>query len=179
MQRRRRDAARYSAGILTTIARARPRDSFVPDTGDELRAAFEHAAVACLATIDADDRPNAVPICFAVRDGSLYSAVDHKPKRSRKLKRLENIAARPAVSVIVDHYSDDWTQLWWMVAEGQAEIVSEAAEAALAVDLLGAKYAQYRTTPPTGAVVALRIDRWHGWSAALGTTIRIEEPAER
>ena len=151
----------------------------MPDTGDELRAAFENATVARLATIDSDDRPNVVPICFVVREASLYSAVDHKPKRSRKLKRLVNIATHPAVSVIVDHYADDWTQLWWMVAEGRAEIVSDAAEATLAVDLLRAKYAQYRAAPPAGAVVALRIDRWHGWSAALGTTIRIEEPAER
>jgi PPOX class probable F420-dependent enzyme len=151
----------------------------VPDTQAQLREAFEYAAVARLATIDADDRPNVVPICFAVREGTLYSAVDQKPKRSRKLKRLANIAARPSVSVLVDHYSDDWAKLWWMAAEGQAVIVDDATEAALAIDLLCAKYAQYRAAPPRGAVVAVRIDRWHGWSAALGTTTRIEERAER
>ena len=51
----------------------------------------------------------------------LYSAVDHKPKRSRALQRLENIAANPAVSLLVDDYAEDWSKLWWVRADGTAQ----------------------------------------------------------
>ena len=62
--------------------------------------------------------PHLVPITFAVDGDALYSAVDAKPKSTRALRRLANIAANPAVSVLVDHYDDDWTRLWWARADG-------------------------------------------------------------
>lgn len=153
----------------------------MPDspTVDALRAAFTRADVARLGTVDDSGRPNLVPICFALSGTSLYTAVDGKPKRSRKLKRLENIRAHPAVSVLVDHYEDDWSQLWWIVAEGRAEIVDDEAESATAIGLLSAKYAEYEASPPAGPVIAVRVERWRSWSAESGSATRTEAPAER
>src|SRR6266540_4372757 len=48
------------------------------------------ARVARLATTDPDGRPHLVPIVFALEGDTLYSAVDRKPKRSSKLRRIEN-----------------------------------------------------------------------------------------
>jgi PPOX class probable F420-dependent enzyme len=130
---------------------------------DQMRERVEAARVGRLATIDDEGRPHLVPICFALDDETLYSAVDEKPKRSKRLKRLENIRRRPEVTVLVDHYEEDWSQLWWVRLDGTAKVLDEGTEREQALELLGAKYRQYRTEPPTGPVIAVRIEAWRGW----------------
>jgi len=127
---------------------------------------FASAPVARLATAGADGRPHVVPVCFAMDEQTLYFAVDFKPKRSTNLKRLRNIAANPAVSILVDHYEDDWNRLWWVRVDGDARVVTEKAEAQRAVKLLAARYSQYRANAPAGPVVAVAISAMTGWSAS-------------
>lgn len=127
---------------------------------------FASAPVARLATAGADGRPHVVPVCFAIDEHTLYFAVDSKPKRSTNLKRLRNIAANPAVSILVDHYEDDWNRLWWVRVDGDARVVTEKAEAQRAVKLLAARYSQYRANAPAGPVVAVAIAAMTGWSAS-------------
>jgi PPOX class probable F420-dependent enzyme len=127
---------------------------------------FASAPVARLATAGADGRPHVVPVCFAVDEQTLYFAIDFKPKRSTNLKRLRNIAANPAVSILVDHYEDDWNRLWWVRVDGDARVVTERAEAQRAVKLLAARYSQYRANAPAGPVVAVAIAAMTGWSAS-------------
>ena len=91
------------------------------------RAAAER--VARLATVDPDGRLHVVPITFVLAGDTLYSAVDAKPKRSRTLRRIENARARPDVTVLVDHYEDDWTQLWWLRLRGRARVPDGGEEA--------------------------------------------------
>ena len=133
----------------------------------EARARFAAARVARLATADAAGRPHVVPFVFAVAGDVVWSAVDAKPKRSRDLRRLANVAENPAVSVLADHYDDaDWSALWWVRADGRARVVDAASpEGRRAVDLLVARYAQYRRQPPAGPVLAVAVERWVGWSA--------------
>jgi PPOX class probable F420-dependent enzyme len=95
----------------------------------------------------------------------LYSAVDEKPKRSRLLKRLENIRTHPQVSVLVDHYEEDWSRLWWVRLDGTASVLEEGPERELGLALLLAKYEQYRAEPPTGAVIAVCLESWRGWAS--------------
>src|SRR3954468_13483873 len=108
---------------------------------DDARRRFASARVARPATVSPDGRPPVVPIVFAVDGDLLYTAVDGKPKSTTALQRLANIAANPAVSVLVDHYDEEWTRLWWVRVDGTARVV-DAAEAAL--DLLAARYPVYR-----------------------------------
>jgi PPOX class probable F420-dependent enzyme len=122
--------------------------------------------VARLATADAQGRPHIVPIVFALDGNTLYFAVDAKPKKTRDLKRLKNIAANPAVSVLADHYENDWTKLWWVRADGTASVVTDRAKGERAVDLLAEKYEQHRRARPAGPVVAIHLDRVTGWSGA-------------
>ena len=131
-----------------------------------MRLRLVDARVARLATADAKGRPHVVPIAFAHDDENLYFAVDDKPKRSRNLKRLRNIAGNPRVSVLVDHYEDDWTRLWWVRVDGAAHVLDHDAEAQRAIDLLVRKYAQYARKRPQGPVVAIRIEHMTGWSPA-------------
>src|SRR5204863_4028838 len=110
---------------------------------EEARELLASAAVGRLATVGSDGRPHLVPICFAVEGSTLFTAVDHKPKRTLALRRLANVAANPAVSVLADHYEDDWSRLWWVRADGVARVVeAETPEHAGAVELLRSRYAQ-------------------------------------
>lgn len=123
------------------------------------------ARVARLATTDADGRPHLVPIVFAVDGDTLYSAVDSKPKRSPKLRRIENARVRPDVTILVDHYEDDWRQLWWMRLRGRARVLDDGDEREHALGLLAAKYPQYRVEPPPGPVLAVDVTEVRSWAA--------------
>lgn len=133
----------------------------------DARTLFATARVARLATVSSDGRPHLVPIVFALERDSLYSAVDAKPKRTTALRRLANVAANPQVSVLADHYSEDWRQLWWVRADGTARVLDQAdATARHAVDLLAERYPQYRDARPAGPVLAVEITRWTAWRAS-------------
>src|SRR3954468_4067411 len=106
------------------------------------------ARVARLATLDPDGRPHLVPIVFALDGDTLYSAVDAKPKRSRTLRRIENARSRPDVAELVHEYLADWGRLWWSRLRGRARVLAAGEEAGRALDLLAAKYEQYRAEPP-------------------------------
>jgi PPOX class probable F420-dependent enzyme len=114
-----------------------------------------------------------VPFVFAIvgdRDDLIaYWAVDAKPKRRSAIQRLENIEANPVVEFVVDGYDEDWTALWWVRATGRARVVSTRDERGTAIAALMEKYAQYRTAPPEGPVVAIDVDRVTGWSAAVSS----------
>jgi PPOX class probable F420-dependent enzyme len=131
-----------------------------------LRRQVADARVARLATLDHDGRAHLVPIVFALTGDTLYSAVDTKPKRSRTLRRIENARVRPAVTVLVDHYEEDWSLLWWVRLRGNARILDSAAEATRALELLAHKYQHYRRWPPGPPVLAIDIDEWYGWPPA-------------
>ncbi|MBC9725417.1 TIGR03668 family PPOX class F420-dependent oxidoreductase [Streptomyces sp. TRM68367] len=146
----------------------------MPDMdGEEARGRFGEARVARLATVDAEGRPHLVPVVFA-RDGDrVVTAVDRKPKRSLRLRRLHNIAVNPAVCLLADVYDEDWNQLWWVRADGGARAVPpdvsgtpEQHEYAAGVDLLRRKYPQYREQPPEGPLIVVTVRHWTGWLAA-------------
>jgi PPOX class probable F420-dependent enzyme len=123
------------------------------------------ARVARLATIDPDGRPHLVPIVFALEGDTLYSAVDRKPKRSTTLRRIENARVRPDVTVLVDHYEDDWSRLWWIRLRGRARVLDEGEERERALELLREKYPQYVEEPPEGPVLAVDVTDVREWSS--------------
>jgi PPOX class probable F420-dependent enzyme len=134
---------------------------------DDARARFAGARVARLATAGADGRPHIVPIVFVLDGDRIYSVVDQKPKRTTQLRRLRNIAENSQAAVLVDHYEDDWDGLWWVRADGHARVLDlenpeHHGQARQAIDLLRARYPQQRAT---GAVLAIDVQRWSGWSA--------------
>jgi PPOX class probable F420-dependent enzyme len=130
-----------------------------------MRQLVATARVGRLATLAPGGRLHLVPICFAVDGDVLYSAVDEKPKRSRRLQRIENVRARPEVAVLVDHYEEDWSRLWWVRLRGRGRVVEHGPELEAALRLLAEKYEQYEERPPPGPVLAIVIDEWRGWSA--------------
>jgi len=136
---------------------------------DDPRARFAAAPVARLATVRADGRPHVVPVCFALDGDTIVSVVDAKPKRTTSLVRLDNVRVHAQASLLVDHYEDDWRRLWWVRADGVAEVVESGPVHARAVDLLAQKYEQYRTTRPTAAVIVIEVTNLASWSAAANS----------
>jgi PPOX class probable F420-dependent enzyme len=110
-----------------------------------------------------------VPFVFAlVRVGDavrLYWAVDQKPKRSTRLRRIENLRTNPAAEIVIDEYDDDWKMLWWVRMRGNGRIVDDPEERRTALEALAAKYAPYRSREPSGDVVAIDVDAVSWWSA--------------
>jgi PPOX class probable F420-dependent enzyme len=121
--------------------------------------------VARLATADTGGRPYVVPIAFAIAGDRIWTAVDDKPKRTRALRRLENARANPRVSVLADHYEEDWNALWWVRADGMARVI-DVADAPRGMALLAERYPVYRSRPPAGPVVEIAVQHWSGWSAS-------------
>ncbi|OBF40568.1 PPOX class F420-dependent oxidoreductase [Mycobacterium sp. ACS1612] len=132
---------------------------------NEAQAMFAAAPVAMLATASVDAKPHVVPVVFAVHDGVVYTAVDAKRKSTQRLRRLANIEANPAVSMLVDHYDDDWSQLWWVRADGVAAVHYSGEEMAAGYALLRAKYVQYQRVALDGPVVTVEVRRWAAWQA--------------
>ncbi|MBF0662252.1 MULTISPECIES: TIGR03668 family PPOX class F420-dependent oxidoreductase [unclassified Rhodococcus (in: high G+C Gram-positive bacteria)] len=132
----------------------------------DVRRRVTEARVARLATADGSGEPHLVPIVFALDGDAIHTCVDDKPKTTRRLRRLADIAANPRVSVLVDHYSDDWSQLWWIRIDGIATVHAADTDAgATGLDALVRKYPQYRSTRPPGPVITIARLRWRSWSA--------------
>jgi PPOX class probable F420-dependent enzyme len=132
-----------------------------------MRSRFAASPVARLATLRADGTPRLVPITFVLLDGLVCSAVDEvKPKTTTRLARLADVGRDPRVGLVVDHYADDWSALWWVRVDGTAAVHDggELRERALA--RLAAKYPPYAAAPPAGALLVVTPARWAGWSAA-------------
>lgn len=132
----------------------------------EARRRFAAAPVARLATVDGSGRPHLVPVTFAFAGDAVYTAVDAKPKTTTRLRRLANIAANPSVSLLTDHYDDDWTSLWWVRVDGAAQVVGEGSRFDDAIAALVGKYPQYARRPPDGPAIVVRVTSLRSWSAA-------------
>jgi PPOX class probable F420-dependent enzyme len=136
----------------------------VEQPGDEWVAdALRTARVARLGTVDGDGAVRLVPVCFALVEGFVVSAVDHKPKRTGQLRRLDDMRGSGSATVLVDHYDEDWSQLWWVRVRGRAEVLTDGADRDDALDALVAKYAQYREVRPAGAVWRVATDELRWW----------------
>ncbi len=131
----------------------------------EARALLAAARVAHLATVRPDGRPHVVPVTFAVVGNFVVTMVDHKPKTTTRLQRLANVAAHPSASLLIDHWSEDWTQLLWVRVDGPARIHIDDSIWSEGGAALTAKYHQYADRPPAGPAIVISIDRISGWSS--------------
>ena len=131
----------------------------------ELRRRFASSAVARLATVRPDGAPHLVPVVFALVDSTVYSAVDAKPKRSTRLQRLTNVRGEPRCALLVDHYEDDWSRLWWVRADGTAAVVDEPPATHPGLTALAQRHLRYREEPPTGPLLVVTVRQWSGWSS--------------
>jgi PPOX class probable F420-dependent enzyme len=128
-----------------------------------IRRRVGEARVARLASVRPDGRPHVVPCCFALAGDVVYSVVDAKPKSTLALRRLENIRVNPTVALLVDHYSEDWSALWWIRLDGTARVVESGDGREQALERLREKYPQYVRDPPPGPVITIDVTEWRAW----------------
>ena len=135
----------------------------------EQSARLSETPVGHLATADANGRPHVIPVCFSYDGQYIYSVLDAKPKRGSLtgLRRVRNILANPQVSLVIDHYDEDWTRLWYLLVQGRAELVEDGPEPPAAIAMLREKYPQYREMPLEGnPVIQITPERVTGWSGS-------------
>ncbi len=137
---------------------------------DDVRATLESARHGYLSTASAEADPHLQPVVFQVVADSIYIAIDEKPKTTLRLRRLTNIESNPKFALLVDHYDDDWNQLWWILLRGPAEALWpsewEQEEASMAIAALRDKYQQYESMGlEERPLLKLTPDRVTRWSA--------------
>jgi PPOX class probable F420-dependent enzyme len=134
----------------------------------QARSLVAEARVARLATTNPGLGVDVVPVTFALLDGGperMVTAVDHKPKSTIRLRRLRNITTHPDVTVLVDHYENDWDRLWWVRLRGRATVVADGPLFDEAIEALVDRYDQYRTERPVGPAIVIDITDWSSWQA--------------
>lgn len=131
----------------------------------EALEALEAARSAHLATITPEGRPHIVPVTFAVIDERVVTMIDHKPKSTTRLQRLANIQHNPQVSLLTDHYEEDWDELWWVRVDAQAQLHEEGDVWEESRHSLAGKYDQYRVRRPDGPAIVMTIDRITWWAS--------------
>jgi PPOX class probable F420-dependent enzyme len=132
----------------------------------QCRQRFATGQVARLASVRPGGAPHLVPIVFALVQDVVFSAVDHKPKGAGRLQRLTNLEAEPRCSLLVDSYDPDWARLWWVRADGRAEVIDDPGHRHPGLLALAERYEAYRGRPPTSTLVAVTVTTWTGWSAS-------------
>jgi PPOX class probable F420-dependent enzyme len=136
------------------------------------RRFLDESRVGHLATIETSGGPHLVPVCYACCEAHLYISIDEKPKRTDiPLKRLRNIIANPLIAVTVDRWSEDWSQLAWVMLRGSADILPHGDEHDAAQELLRRRYPQYRSMDLAPLpVIAMRIQRVSSWGQLADPT---------
>jgi PPOX class probable F420-dependent enzyme len=130
---------------------------------EAMRRRVADARVGRLATVTASGLPHIVPCCFVLDGDTVFSAVDHKPKSTFELVRLDNLRSTEVASLLVDHYEEDWATLWWVRIDGRGRVAEAGEERERALGLLAAKYEQYRARIPAGPVVVIEVTTWRAW----------------
>jgi len=121
-----------------------------------------------LATADAKGRPQVVPVCFVFDGQAIYSVLDAKPKTTplRQLRRVKNILANPQVSLVVDHYEEDWDKLQYILVSGDAELLESDEKWVVAIAMLREKYPQYQAMDlDQSPVIKITPVRYSPWSS--------------
>lgn len=130
---------------------------------EQMRRRVDHAESARLATASTTGTPHIVPCCFVLVEGTAYTPVDGKPKSGATLRRVANIRSNPKVSLLVDHYDADWSQLWWVRLDGVGRLVEDGPEWDVALGGLHGKYPQYQVVEIPGPIIAVDVHTWRSW----------------
>ena len=113
---------------------------------EQERQYIETAQAGRLATADTEGRPHVVPVCFALVNDHIVTPIDEKPQRASpdELRRCRDISENPRVALLIDHYTDNWSQLGWLQVRGTATYCPPSEEPhSSGVIALRQKYEQY------------------------------------
>ena len=131
----------------------------------DCRKRMDSSMFGVLGTVDPDRGTHLVPVVFAVSGDELVVPIDAvKPKATRQLRRIGNLRSDARASLVVDHRSDDWTELWWVRADLGflgTEDYTDGWRSRLAN-----RYPQYREPGTVRSLLLFTIRSLSGWAAA-------------
>ncbi len=138
--------------------------------------AWEHVSEArhgVLGTLHPDRGVDLVPVVYAIDDDhTILIPVDTvKAKTSIRLQRLENIRNNPRLTLLVEHYDDDWSRLWWVRVNGDASEAT-ADDVGRFVPLLADRYPQYADPASIAGGIVIRPADVTGWAAGATASRR-------
>lgn len=114
-----------------------------------------------LGTVTPGGAPHLVPVVFVADAGRVCIPVDGKRKASAPLARLRNVETHGRAALLLDHYADDWTTLWWVRLDGPAWVERQDAQTLRRAEArLRDKYPQYRHVPVYSGTPTLLLLRW-------------------
>lgn len=123
---------------------------------------LDETPVARLATTGVKG-PHIVPVVFVRAGEEIVIPIDGKLKNGKPLQRELNIKRNPNVSLLIDHYENDWSKLWWLRIDAQARRIGLDN---LILLNLRKKYVNYRSLVPTGEFgFSLTIEGLATWAA--------------
>ena len=126
---------------------------------ERLRAA--HHGI--LGTVHAARGVDAVPVVFVIHGEQAVIPIDTvKPKSGPMLQRLRNLLVDPRAVLLVDHYDEDWSQLWWVRVHGRAEQQVPSTDQ---LEALRRAFPAYRDPDAVTSVIVLEPSAVSGWSA--------------
>lgn len=129
----------------------------------ECWARLAQARHATLGTVHPQRGVDAVPVVFVVEDGRIVLPVDTvKPKRTLELARQARVERDPRCVLLADHYSDDWSELWWVRVHAEARAVDDPGPW---LPALAARYPQYAPAGAVASVLVLSPTALRGWAA--------------
>ena len=85
-----------------------------------------------------------------------------KAKRGPLLQRLRNLAGDGRAVLLVDHYDDDWSQLWWVRVHGRAHEADADGQPARRA---GRAFPAYARAGAVTSVIVLAPSEIIGWAA--------------
>ena len=144
----------------------------------EILRFLESKLVAHLATADSSGLPQVVPICYTIENSALHFLLDIKPKTVSpyQLKRVKNISQNPNVSVVVDHYSNNWNELAFVHLRGKATIIADFDKHSKVIESLRTRYPQYNQAAIEKSIlVKVDIETAYPWGAI---SPEVENPSE-
>jgi PPOX class probable F420-dependent enzyme len=117
-----------------------------------------------MTTIASDGSAHSVPVVFARIGDEIVSPIDHKPKTGDVMARVKNLARDDRVTLLVDHWDEDWTQVGWVMVRGRGEVNPDADMSRMKA--LNERYPQYAPDERHDALITIRPERllWWAWT---------------
>jgi PPOX class probable F420-dependent enzyme len=131
----------------------------------ECRRRLAEARHLVLATVHPERGVDLVPVVAAAEGSTIWIPVDTvKAKSTTRLRRRANVELDPRVSLLAEHYDDDWSRLWWVRGHGTAH-EARPDELDRARTALRRRYRDYEDPTVIVGALVVALDRWTGWSA--------------
>lgn len=131
---------------------------------ERIRALMDGARRGVMSTLLHDGSAHSVPVVFAVLEDEIVSPIDHKPKTGEVMARVKNLGRDDRVTLLLDHWDEDWPQVGWVMVRGRATVETDAP--APLMRALNARYPQYEPDERHDALIRIRPTKilWWTWS---------------